>query len=242
MLDNKYTKIYFNIIQRAQQRNINGYFENHHITPRSLGGSNKKENIVKLTAREHFICHLLLIRMYTDENKNKMIYASWAMATLENENQKRYKINSKIYEVLRKQYANLRSISLKGKKRPPLSEEIRKKISESHKGKKRTPPSEETKKKLSESLKGKNKGKIRTYEQRHAISEKLKGRLGIKHSEETKQKLREINLGKKRGPMSEETKKKKSEALKGKPKNRESIEKQRKSLLEYYKNKKIILN
>ena len=33
-----------------------GYYEKHHIQPKSLGGSNKKENLVRLTAREHFIC------------------------------------------------------------------------------------------------------------------------------------------------------------------------------------------
>ena len=242
MLDNKYTKTYFNIIYRARQREIDGYFESHHIIPKSLGGSNKKENLINLTAREHFICHLLLIRMYDGMDKNKMIHASWAMATLENEHQKRYKIRSKTYEVLRKQYANIRSNALKGKQRPPLSEETKKKISESHKDKKRTPMSEESKKKLSESLKGKNVGKIRTEEQRLAMSERLKGKPGIKHSEETKQKLREINLGKKKGPISAETKKKKSEALKGKPKNPQSVEKQRKALLEYYKNKRNTLS
>jgi hypothetical protein len=242
MLDNKYTKTYFNIIYRARQRKIDGYFEKHHIIPKSLGGSNKKENLINLTAREHFICHLLLIRMYTGANRNKMIHASWAMATLENKHQERYKISSKIYKLLREQYANIKSNSLKGKPGIPHSEETKKKISESLTGKKRSPMSEEAKKKLSASLKGKNLGKVRSTEQRLAMSKKLKGKLGITHSEETKQKLREINLGKKKGPMSEETKKKKSESLKGKPKNPESVKKQRQSLLEYYKNKKIASN
>jgi 5-methylcytosine-specific restriction endonuclease McrA len=56
-LQNKYTRWYYNIIQRAQQRNISGYTEKHHIIPRSFGGSNQKENLVALTAREHFVCH-----------------------------------------------------------------------------------------------------------------------------------------------------------------------------------------
>lgn len=35
------------------------YLETHHILPRSLGGKDTKENLVNLTAREHFLAHLL---------------------------------------------------------------------------------------------------------------------------------------------------------------------------------------
>ncbi len=73
----------------------------------------------------------------------------------------------------------------KGKKCKPLSEEHKRKISESEKGRKF---SEETKKKISEANKGK------------------------KLSEETKMKLSKLNKGKK---LSEETKKKMSKIKKG---------------------------
>lgn len=62
-LKNKYTKWYVNIISAAQSRDITGYTEKHHIIPKSLGGSNKKENLVKLTAREHFVCHCILVNI-----------------------------------------------------------------------------------------------------------------------------------------------------------------------------------
>lgn len=64
-LQNKYTKCYYNIIERAKSRNLPKeiYSERHHIIPRSIGGSNHSDNLVNLTAREHFICHLLLPRM-----------------------------------------------------------------------------------------------------------------------------------------------------------------------------------
>lgn len=52
-LKNKYTKWYFNIVSVAQNRDISGYTEEHHIIPKSLGGNNKKENLVNLTGREH---------------------------------------------------------------------------------------------------------------------------------------------------------------------------------------------
>ena len=60
---NKYSKWYFNIIESRRQVQFNGYVEEHHIIPRSIGGLNESWNVVKLTAREHFICHLLLIKM-----------------------------------------------------------------------------------------------------------------------------------------------------------------------------------
>lgn len=65
-LHNKYTTIYFNIINKAKSRTvISEYSEKHHIIPRCLGGTNDKSNLVKLTAREHFICHWLLTKMVT---------------------------------------------------------------------------------------------------------------------------------------------------------------------------------
>ena len=240
MLENKYTKWYYQIINNAKSRNIItkiqakkilGYPELHHIIPRCLGGLDAKENIVFLTGKEHLICHLLLTKMHVGKDKNKMVHAAWAMATLENEHQQRYKINSRIYEVIRKQYAEIRSKQLLGKPGRKHSEETKKKLSESRLGKKAGPMSEESKKRLSESLKGKNLGKIRIPEQKQAQSERQKGRTGVIHTAETKQKLREINLGKKLGPISEEHKKAISAAQKGVPKKKESVEKQRQKIL-----------
>ena len=74
-IDNKYTRWYYDIINRAQSRNlIKGH--NHHIIPESFykkrvrkgppgwleGDSEKSTNKVMLTSREHVICHLLLAR------------------------------------------------------------------------------------------------------------------------------------------------------------------------------------
>lgn len=55
-----YKHIYYSIIEKAKNEDKDGkrsigYFEKHHILPKSLGGTNDKENLVKLTAREHFI-------------------------------------------------------------------------------------------------------------------------------------------------------------------------------------------
>ena len=100
-LQNKYTRIYFSIIDRASNRILDGYKEKHHIIPQSLGGSNDSENIVKLTAREHFICHLLLTKMVEGPNKSKMYQAAWMMASCVGKDQERYKINNRLYAKLK---------------------------------------------------------------------------------------------------------------------------------------------
>jgi len=71
-----YKNIHDEIIKRAQTRIIEAdvYYEKHHIVPRCLGGDNSKENLVRLTAREHFIIHLLLIKLYPDNPK--LVYAA----------------------------------------------------------------------------------------------------------------------------------------------------------------------
>ena len=53
-----------NLLPRAKGGST--YFESHHITPKWLGGSNKKENLVLLTAKEHYLAHLLLWKYYRD--------------------------------------------------------------------------------------------------------------------------------------------------------------------------------
>ena len=61
-----YITIYNNLIQRASNRLLDGYKERHHIIPRCLGGNNTKENLVDLTPEEHYIAHLLLIKIYPE--------------------------------------------------------------------------------------------------------------------------------------------------------------------------------
>ena len=97
-LNNKYTKWYNNIITKAEQKvNRNGYHEKHHIIPKSIGGSNDESNLIYLTAKEHFVCHLLLTKMFDGEYKSKMIRAFWMIATMGNKNQERKKVGSRIY-------------------------------------------------------------------------------------------------------------------------------------------------
>jgi hypothetical protein len=59
-----YAKIYDALITRAKSRVLLGYRERHHIVPRCMGGTDDKENLVDLTAEEHFVAHQLLVKIY----------------------------------------------------------------------------------------------------------------------------------------------------------------------------------
>lgn len=128
-LPNKYTKCYNRIIANAISRqHISGYTEKHHIIPKSLGGSNRKDNLAKLTAREHFICHRLLVKMVEGDLKIKMIRAVWRMTVKGADFQDRYKPCSRTYESIRLLFGSLR----KGIITPEV---VKKKISDANKGK-----------------------------------------------------------------------------------------------------------
>ena len=124
----KYTSWYYSIITRAQNRLINNvYTERHHIIPKSLGGSNKKNNLVRLTAREHFICHLLLPRMVNDtKSKNSMWYAAWCLLAMRGSTKERiFKHNSHSFATVREKRAKLVSDARTG---TTNSEETRRRI------------------------------------------------------------------------------------------------------------------
>jgi hypothetical protein len=175
-LQNKYSKYYFNIINSAKLRIIskNIYTERHHIIPKSLGGNNSKNNLVKLTAREHFICHWLLTKMTSDRDKIKMIAGLWMMSNVKNEYHQRYKINSRIYEIIRINAAKEFSKNLTGRK---LSEETKKKISKTRK----------------EKIKN---GEITVNENKEKYKIISRKRIGKIHSEETKKKIGDSHRGK----------------------------------------------
>jgi hypothetical protein len=118
-------------------------------------------------------------------------------------NQERY-LTSHQYEIVRQEVSKARSLFLKrnkfnlGKKRGPLSEETKRKISQAKMGK---IMSNDERMKRSEALKGKSK------------SEETKQRMRKPKSKEHAENIRQANLGKK---LSEETKRKISEAKRSK--------------------------
>lgn len=99
-IDNKYKLWHDNIIANAQSRVLKGYKEKHHILPRSVGGTDDKSNLVELTAKEHFIVHMLLCKFTKGLARRSMLYAFKAMSYYKKDGRD-YKINSRIAEKLR---------------------------------------------------------------------------------------------------------------------------------------------
>ena len=181
-ISNKYTRLYYMIIERAKSRTIFGYTEKHHIIPKSLGGTNDADNLVHLTAKEHYICHMLLVRMTEGEERTKMRYAVYRFANRNPNQKERIKITGRRYQYLREQ------LSLANKERPGpnrgkvMSKEQKQKISQTLKGVKRKPRTKEHSAKLGQYT--------RTDEHRKSISEMRKAQTGLhKRSEETKSKM-----------------------------------------------------
>lgn len=224
-LQNKYSSWYYNIIKGAQsQQRKKGehyYYESHHIIPRSMGGSDRQFNRVLLTPREHYICHLLLIRMVEGVHVSKMFTAILLMS-----GRKIYQTSSRSYEYHRTNYID----SIKGSNSPhygkgrKLSESHKKKISSGRKGivfseetrskmaaKRKQSDIQEWSERMTEARKHKNGniGKKRTAEQRLKNSLAHKGKI---QSRESNEKRSLALKGRKNGPRSEETKAKMREA------------------------------
>jgi hypothetical protein len=110
--ESKYSRWYEALISKAQNRTIDGYVESHHIIPRSFGGINSKANLVKLTAREHYIAHALLWKMkFAGVYGSKMAFAFNTfinkMVTEVRGVHHTYTVSSRTYEVFRKEYSRL---------------------------------------------------------------------------------------------------------------------------------------
>lgn len=102
-IENKYTSLYYKLINQHgfNIRPANGYYEKHHIVPISLGGTRKKSNEIYVSARVHFLCHALLLRMVsTPKAKRSMSFAFFTMKR-SNGSARYDHINSKLYEVYR---------------------------------------------------------------------------------------------------------------------------------------------
>ena len=92
---NRYTRIYYSVIERAQSRILPKeiYKEKHHIVPRCMGGADDPENIASLTFKEHLFCHKLLVRMTEGLSRGKLSFAVLLMA--------REKSNNRIYATIK---------------------------------------------------------------------------------------------------------------------------------------------
>lgn len=208
-----YFTIYNQIIERAKHRTLTGYIERHHIIPRCIGGLDTSDNIVKLTAREHYICHRILVRLYP--HNSKLVYAFWAMSNQKSKYQQRSMVSSRAYSEAKEMFSSVHS-------EREVSTETRKKLSNSRKGKS-SPKSQESIQKLINSgvntrfTKGQdscNKGKKLSAE---TLKKRSESRKDYKISEETKQKISNTLKGKSKPTRDVLWKQKQSKAKKGIP-------------------------
>lgn len=202
MLTNKYSKLYYKITSNAKQRNTEGYTELHHIIPQSMGGINDKENLVELTAREHFICHWLLIKMTEGKDRSKMMYALNGMKA-ENRYQQRYhtKITARVYEKYRIEHAHNHSETMKGKPAWNKGRMLEGVELEEHRERTRN-------------------RKIDPVKQALGQQKRIAKVLGQKRTDETKRLMSLASKGKPKGPMSEEQKQARSITMTGKKKTK----------------------
>jgi hypothetical protein len=190
-----YTRHYNKLIKRAPKIRPTNYFtEGHHVVPRCIGGTDN-DGIAYLTPEEHYIAHLLLVKIYP--NEPKLVYAANAMSTYKLNGRR---LNNKSYGWLRKKHSKIVKEFLTGK---PRSHEVREKISAAQKGRPLTPKQE--------AARLAKVGKPKTEEQKRKQSLAMTGR-----------KLTTEQLAKRgpRGPMSEKQRLAISAARKGQTSNR----------------------
>ena len=181
-----YQKIYDAIIYRAKNttRYKHSYYEKHHVLPCCMGGRNGET--ILLTAREHFICHLLLPEIYPNNPEHgKLVYALWCMITRCTTKQQRYKITARTYSRLRTEFSRSRIGHA-------VSIETRKKMHDARVGTTHI-TSGETKAKISKTLTGRK----RSIECCRNIS---KSKLGKRLTDEHKRKISEAETGRLQTP------------------------------------------
>lgn len=184
-LKNKYTALYYKIVDRAKTRlKLEGYIERHHIIPKCAGGSNKNDNLAGVSFREHWILHHLLLKMVDDKRlKSKMYYAFCRMHNGGNGQ----KINSRAYERIKRANRHLCS----GENNPRFgmhnSEKHKSILSAFMKGNQYSlglKRSDETKQKMAKALIGNknNLGNKRSTKTKDKMSESISRRLSRIHT------------------------------------------------------------
>ncbi len=195
--DNKYKTWYFEIINRRQIRKPIGYSELHHIVPKSIGGTDSNNNLVHLTAKEHFICHRLLTKITIGTDRAKMIYTVMLMAA---NNRLKHRVTARTYETIKTEFSIVCSDRMKTNN-PSKRIEVKLKMRMAKLGKPLSEASlkkrEETRKKRIES--GQityKKGRVQPIEEKNKRAASLKGHVV---SENTRRLIGDANRGSNNG-------------------------------------------
>ena len=175
----KYFDKYNQIVKHYKDLNLRKskdlYTESHHILPKSMGGDDSKENLVRVPARVHFLLHWILFRIY----KTPEMAFAWNMMCNISTDHDRY--FSKSFEYARIQSSIKMSLLSTGRKH---SDQSKLKMRKASTGRKH---SDETKKKISELTRN------ISNDTKRKRSESLKGK---KFTEEHKLKLSLAKKGK----------------------------------------------
>ena len=124
-----YLSVYNMLVQKRKNVPIDGYSEVHHIIPRCLGGDNSQDNLVRLTAREHFIAHQLLYMHYRTP---ALAHAWYSMLRCDTNQHRNY--TSRQHEAAKKAHIDTLKVTMLGENNPfygkKHSDETRKLLSE----------------------------------------------------------------------------------------------------------------
>lgn len=94
-----YEELYVNLLLKhgtKEKPADDKYYERHHIIPKSLGGSDSKENLVYLPGRAHFIAHWVLYKIHNNE---AMARAFFGMCDFKRNPERAKFVSSKGYEI-----------------------------------------------------------------------------------------------------------------------------------------------
>jgi len=105
-----YKKHYDLLIYKALTKPHNGYTEIHHIKPKCIGGDNSKTNLVRLSAKQHFVAHHLLFKIHGGA---KLANAWYAMCRVGRGQEERL-INARLFERVRVKRAEQLSAASRG--------------------------------------------------------------------------------------------------------------------------------
>ena len=171
------------------------YQEKHHIIPKCQGGSNDDDNLIWLYAQEHFYAHKLLAR--ENRSHSGLQYAFWSMCHLQKTKRKeelKEIITAEDYEEARENYIKWASENVKGEKNPMYGKcgELNPMFNRKHK--------EETKRKMSEYQNNRSQHHKENLIKNHADYNGEKNpNYGKPMSDEQKKKISNARIGKYKG-------------------------------------------
>lgn len=91
-----YQRIYSQLIEDAKNNpKPNTYKEKHHIIPKCQGGSDEQDNLILLTARQHFLAHWLLYKIHGGYK----LACAWFSVCRVGKGQEERHINSRYFEL-----------------------------------------------------------------------------------------------------------------------------------------------